>query len=80
MGKYQKWCFPQKVYAMVIKIIFDKNKKSMYNKNIGNKHTECMLPIKLAKHYIAVPKQNVVFLFIPYSSTLCIQLSIRLHL
>ena len=46
--------------------------KKLYIINIGNKHTECMLPIKLAKHYIAVPKQNVVFLFIPYSSTLCI--------
>ena len=39
---------------------------------IGNKHTEMYVANILAKPYIAVPKQNVVFLFIPYSSTLCI--------
>lgn len=32
MGKYQKWCFPQKVYAMFSLKSFDKSKLSVYNK------------------------------------------------
>ena len=32
MGKYQKWCFPQKVYAMNNLIIFDIYKNIKYNK------------------------------------------------
>ena len=35
MGKYQKWCFPQKVYAMYFLINFDKDSEIYYNLVIG---------------------------------------------
>ena len=54
-----------------LKIYLTKQKNICIIK-IGNKHTEMYVANILAKHYIAVPKQNVVFLFIPYLSTICI--------
>ena len=50
MDKYQKWCFPQKVYAMPKTIAFDKSIKSMYKNKKWKNHKRGLPVMYLKKH------------------------------